>query len=188
MTISRLAYIFAIGAVTNAYADCIETSPIPACVVTITRDAVSARFPALENPTDIWHWQRKSTNEGYAEYTWRLRFGTCSGPGNTLQQDYSHSLEVNIYKFPGSTERTGTFAQLMRAAQGDLWRCESASSGCTRAQGIRFTGTREPRYTEISIARDPGVNALIASQPPGAVLSGRTPHQNWYCHTIVEYK
>lgn len=188
MAISRLACILAIVAVANAYAGCVEKSPIPACVVTVTQDAVSARFPPLENPADSWQWQRKSTNEGYAEYAWAIRFGTCSDPGNTLRQDYSHSLAVHIFKFPGSTERAGTFAELMLAAQGDVWRCDSAGSNCTRDQGIRFTGVREPRYTEISIARDPGVDALIVSRPPGAVLSSRTPDKAWYCHAIVEYK
>lgn len=188
MSISKLACLLVIGVATNAYAECVEKSPTPSCVVTVTRDTVSARFPPLENPTNTWHWQRKSTDADLGEYTWTLRFGTCTGPGNTLSRDYSRSLEVNIFKFPGATERDGTFTDLMLAAQGDVWKCDSAGSSCSREHAVRFTGTRAPRYTEISIARDPGVNALVASRPPGAVLSGRTPDQSWYCHATVEYR
>ena len=188
MVFQGFAWMLAVASVANAYARPVEVAAAPACVVTVSRDQVSARFPALENPTDTWHWHRRSTDDGAGEYSWLIRFETVAGPGSTPQQDYSYSLGVSIFKFPGSAERTGTFAELMLAAQGDLWRCDRSGSACTRAQGVRFKGTREPGYTRISIARDEGVNVLLAARPQGAFLSGGTPDQNWYCHAVVQYK
>ena len=188
MVIKKFAWLFAFSSVANADAGPAEVAPTPACVVTVTREQVSARFPALESPTDSWRWHRKSTHDGAGEYSWLIRFEMVAGPGGTPQQDYSHSLGISIFKFPNSAERAGTFAELMRAAQGDLWHCDSSGSACTRAQGVRFTGALEPGYTRISIERDPGVNALLAARPQGAFLSGGTPDQNWYCHAIVHYK
>lgn len=189
MPILKIAGVFVIATLATAVAaECVVKSTGPACVVTVTRDRVSARFPPFEGPTGAWHWYRRSTNDNDGEYSWRVRFGACSGQDESLQQDYSHSLEVNIFKFPGAAERAGTFEQLMLAAQGDLWRCDRAGSGCVREQGVRFAGKRGPGFIEISIARDSAVDALIKGRPPVAVLSGRTPDEASYCNAAVEYR
>ncbi|MGA7992751.1 MAG: hypothetical protein WCC53_15050 [Thermoanaerobaculia bacterium] len=189
MLIRKLACILVVAALaTDAAAKCGEKSPGPACLVVVTRDRIFARFPPPESPATTWHWQRRSTNDNQGEYSWRVRFGFCSGQEEELKQDYSRSLEINIFKFPGAAERAGTFEKLMTAAQGDLWKCDSTGSRCVRERRIRFTGRSELDFIEISITRDPAVDALIEGRPPVAVLSGRTPDQALYCYATVEYR
>lgn len=188
MTMKRFAGVLAVAWIVSAHAQPAGDVPASVCAVTVSRDAISARFPALTNPSDVWRWQRTSTADSDGEYSWSIQFETSSGPATTPVQDYSHSLDISIFKFPGSAERHGSFADLMRAAQGDLSTCESSGSRCTRAQGLQFKAVRDARFTLISIARDPGVNALLAARPTGAVLSGGTPEQAWYCHVLIQYR
>ena len=187
MAFRHCACIFVAVTATNAYTACVESSPLPACTVHVTKNAISAGFPPLENRTAFFRWYQQSTVESAGEYRWTVNFGSRTGKNNSLQKDYSHSLEINIYKFPGASEQVGSFAELMSAAHGGLWKCDSAGSRCMREQGVTFTSTANADYTRISFKREPVVNALLVSKPPVAVLSGRTPEQSWYCNANVEY-
>ena len=166
----------------NALAKCGEGF---VCLVSVTRNQISARFPVADAPETwpaLWRWYRTSTKDDAGEYRWGITFGECSGTDNSLQKQ-PLSLEVNLYKFPGSAERAGSFKELMSAAQGDLWRCDTTGD-CKREQSLPFTGKLGPKYIEISFRKNAAVDALIARKPSVAVLSGTGS----YCHASVEYK
>ena len=166
----------------NAMAKCGEGF---ACIVSVTKNQISARFPVANAPDTwpaIWHWNRASTEDNVGEYRWSIAFGDCSSKDDSLQKR-PLSLEVSLYKFPGSAEYAGSFEDLMSAAQGNLWRCSSAG-GCKSELKLLFTGELGPKYIEIAFRREPAIDALVARKPSVAILSGTGS----YCYASVEYK
>jgi hypothetical protein len=168
---------------------CDERPAVAACRVTILDDHIAAVFPIFKAPS-IWRWSRASTADNALEYRWMVEFGACSSNG--LFEKRGVAFGVQLFKFPGDKERSGSFADLLQASQADLLRREQTPTGVSyaRVEGIRVSGAYQPGAVTIEVDGKSTVGNLTSARPLHALLSvnGPDPGQSYTCFAEVEYK
>ena len=168
---------------------CADRSSISACRVSISDDHIIAKFPIFKVPS-VWRWSRTSTADNALEYRWMVEFGTCSNAGLFEKQEFAFG--VQLFKFPGDKERSGSFTNLLQGSQADLLRYEQTPTGVSyaRVEGVRVSGAFQPGTITIEVNEKITVGALTSARPLEALLSvvGPDPGQSYNCFARVEYK
>jgi hypothetical protein len=164
-------------------------SPQVACRVTVDDETVVATFPLLQTPF-VWRWLRGTTANDAMEYRWIAEFGQCSDRGIFEKGEYSFGLQ--LFKFPGDTERSGMLTDLLRRAQKDFMRSKQDGDQIhySTIRGAKI----DARYDAGSIiVRAHGkslVTQLVTAHPQYAVLNVNIPDpgQSYTCFARVEYR
>ena len=113
------------------------------------------------------------------EYEWQL---DVKSKGEEYQFGFS------FYKFPGSKERTGSLAELLKAGQASLWKMSPEGAG-SAVEGARVSATAGDRRIVIKLSDPAYVRILFGDRPPIAKFVTRTPDGSRDVHEVsIEYR
>ncbi|MBS0194166.1 MAG: hypothetical protein JSR34_07950 [Proteobacteria bacterium] len=175
-------------------ADPTQAAPIVsrACSVAVESGRFTAVFPPIANAGKTWRWQRKDSLADRMEYGWIVDLGRRDRAGTFVADDYGFSTD--IFRWESREEEHGTLADLLAAAQYDVFRRvrkPDGQIGMTRQDDLAVQASlRDGTRVVLSSSQHETVTAVFASKPKLAQLSiilpGRYPA--YRCMATVVYR
>lgn len=112
-----------------------------------------------------WRWARAETSDNSLEFNWIL---SVKSGGEKYQFGFSY------FKYPGTKERTGNLAELLKAGQASLWKIKSDGAG-TLVVGANVSATAGDGRVVVTMSNPADVRLLFGDRPPVATILTRTP-------------
>lgn len=142
-------------------------------VVRVTPALVHVEIPVGRGTRESWRWYGSATPDGRAEYVWSIQ----------LDGDSTHAFGFKLFKFPGSTERAGTFAELLRAGQADVATVTGHVERVLRGvrpmvrgeDSVLVVELRDATLIARMFARKPATVTMITLSPYAETSSRRVP-------------
>lgn len=160
----------------------------PACSVTASPGRIAASFPVL-NPPFVWRWLRPQTADHALEYRWQVEFGTCGADGKFVIGEYAYGAQ--LFKFPGSTPKSGPLSALLAQSQHTFVRREASGGRVVYSMVPRAQVESEVIGTTVKllVTGPEPVAQLLANLPRHALLTVNTLDRggSYSCYAEVQY-
>ena len=112
-----------------------------------------------------WRWARAETSDNALEFRWEI---------SLKSRDAEYQFGFSMFKFPGSKERAGNLAELLKAGQASLWRIASHGGGSLVA-GAKVSATAGDGGIVIRVSDPASVRLLFGGRLAVATAFAQTP-------------
>lgn len=188
MNRSPTAVIAFVALVLSSSVHACQPPGAPICTVVASPGRVVASFPIL-NPPFIWRWLRSETRENDLEYRWQVEFGQCGSDSRFNASEYAYG--VQLFKYAGSTPRSGQLQALLSAAQHTFVHREVLEGKIvyTMIPRAEVTSRIQGSALEVTVSGREEVAQMLARLPKQALLTVDIPAQgaSYRCFAEVQY-